>query len=305
MISMGDTVVASDLLNLIEKELVVLDGAMGTMLQGTGLAPDELLEEWNIHRPEAVRGVHEAYLAAGARIIETNTFGASPLKLGIRGKEGLVEEINRRGVECAREALSRYPAGFVGGSVGPTGKILGMDVTPQEADRSFSLQAAALARAGADLLLVETMIDLGEAVCAVRALKRETGLPVFASLSFARNKRGELRTLFGNAPAESALALLESGAAAVGSNCGLVEDCIGVAREMRGVSPAPITLYPNAGAPVLREGRTFFEQSAGDLAAFVDGEIEAGATILGGCCGTTPEYIRLVSRRAGGRKRNP
>jgi 5-methyltetrahydrofolate--homocysteine methyltransferase len=296
--------VASTLLSLIEKELVVLDGGMGTLLQGMGLTLDELPEEWNLRRPEAITAIHERYLAAGAQILETNTFGASPLKLGLKGKERLVEEVNRRGVECARDALGRPGAGFIGGSVGPSGKILDMDVTPEELDRSYSVQAAVLARAGVDLLMVETMIDLREAECAVRALRRETGLPVFGSLVFTRNKKGVLRTLFGNAPAESALRLLESGVAAVGANCGLVGDCLAAVGEMRGVTSAPITLYPNAGPPVLREGRTCFEQSAADLAEFLDDEIAAGATILGGCCGTTPEYIRLISSKIRGMKRN-
>jgi 5-methyltetrahydrofolate--homocysteine methyltransferase len=301
---MGNDTVASTLLSLIEKELVVLDGGMGTLLLGMGLTQDELPEEWNLRRPEAVTGVHEEYLAAGAQIIETNTFGASPLKLGLKGKGRLVEEVNKRGVECARHALERFGAGFVGGSVGPSGKILDMDVSPEELDRSYSVQAVALARAGVDLLMVETMIDLREAECAVRALKRETELPVFASLVFTKNKRGELRTLFGNPPAESALRLLESGAAAVGANCGLVDDYLAAVGEMRGVASAPITLYPNAGPPVLKEGRTCFEQSAADLAGFLDDEIAAGATILGGCCGTTPEYIRLISSKIRGKKRN-
>jgi 5-methyltetrahydrofolate--homocysteine methyltransferase len=301
---MGNDTVASTLLSLIEKELVVLDGGMGTLLQGMGLAQDELPEEWNVRRPEAVTAIHEQYLAAGAQIIETNTFGASPLKLGVKGKERLVEELNRRGVECARLAVERTAAGFIGGSVGPSGKILDMDVAPGELDRSYAAQAGALARAGVDLLLVETMIDLREAVCAVGALKRETGLPVFASLVFAKNKKGELRTLFGNAPAESALRLLEAGAAAVGANCGLVGDYLAAVGEMRGVTSGPISLYPNAGPPVLREGRTCFEQSPADLAGFLDAEIAAGATILGGCCGTTPEYIRLISCKIRGLKRN-
>jgi 5-methyltetrahydrofolate--homocysteine methyltransferase len=301
---LGYNTVASTLLSLIAKELVVLDGGMGTLLQGMGLTQDELPEEWNLRRPEAVSGIHEEYLAAGAQIIETNTFGASPLKLGLKGKEGLVEEVNRRGVDCARHALERFGAGFIGGSVGPSGKILGMDVSPEELDRSFSAQAVVLARSGVDLLLVETMIDLKEAECAVRALKRETDLPVFVSLVFTKNKKGELRTLFGNTPVESALRLLESGAAAVGANCGLVHDCLAAVGEMRRVTEAPITLYPNAGPPVLKGEKTCFEQSAADLAGFLDDETAAGATILGGCCGTTPEYIRLISSKIRGKKRN-
>jgi len=310
-------------LERIRDEFLVLDGAMGTLLQEKGLSAEDLPEEWNFRRPEAVTSVHLEYLAAGAQIIETNTFGASPLKMALKGKEPFVAEANRKGVECVREAVRLFasrggenpdgggiiagrkdPGGiFVAGSMGPSGKILQADVSEKEAERSFGEQARFLAESGVDFFMVETMFDLREAELAVATVKRETALPVFASLVFNRTKKGEFRTLFGNAPTDCAKRLTDVGAAAVGANCGLVEDYISVIREMRGVTSVPLLVYPNAGLPTLKNGKTTFGQSPSELALRLDEEIAAGASIIGGCCGTTPEYIRLVSGRVKGKKR--
>ena len=305
----------NDLLNLISGEYVVLDGAFGTQLQERGLKAGEIPEEWNIKMPEVVRDIHLSYYRAGAQVVSSNTFGASPLKLQMKNRENDSEELNRRGIEIVREALDIFLAGardgtagekdirFVAGSVGPSGRVLGMDVTPDEVDRCFGFQADVMARAGADLFMVETMMDLGEAAIAVKALKRETGLPVFASLVFNKTKKGEYRTLFGNSTFEAASRLLESGADAVGANCGLLEEYIGVIAEMRSVSSAPLVLYPNAGLPRLLNGETVFDVSAQDLIRGLDDSLEAGASIVGGCCGTTPEYIGLLASRIKGKNR--
>ena len=299
-----------DILEKAAEEYLVLDGAMGTELIKRGISTDHLPEEWNAVSPDLVREVHLMYFEAGARIVETNTFGGSAVKLGMKGKAGMMEELNARGVGLAVEARRQFEeqnleAGvrFVAGSVGPLGRMLGMEITEDEAVRAFTSQGAVLAENGVDLFLVETMMDLNEAAAALKALKAETGLPVFVSLVFNRTKKNEFRTLFGNGVEESVKRLLDCGADAVGTNCGLIEDYIEVASKMRSLTDRPIVLYPNAGAPRIQDGETVFDVTPAEMISSLDSEIEAGATILGGCCGTTPEYTKLLADRIAGRKR--
>jgi methionine synthase I (cobalamin-dependent) len=302
-------------LDLINDECVVLDGGFGTMLEERGYTPEQLPEEWNILNPDVVRGIHLEYFEAGAQIVTTNTFGASSIKMGTRGKEGLVEQANRQGVRLVREALLafRENAGFpqaereedrfIAGSLGPCGKVLGMDLPYEQAERSILDQAAVLAEEGVDLFIVETMMDLREAELVVKSTKHETALPVVASLVFNRTKGGSFRTLFGNTVDDSARCLTDAGADAVGTNCGLIEDYVEVVAQMRAFTHLPLVLYPNAGVPKLQGGVTTFLVTSEDLLRSVDASLEAGASILGGCCGTTPEYIRLLARRIKHKKR--
>jgi methionine synthase I (cobalamin-dependent) len=297
-------------ITLIRNEYCVLDGGMGTLLQEKGLSPRELTEEWNLTHPDRVREVHLEYLRAGAQVITTNTFGGSPLKLGMWERAHQAGELNRAGARVAREALDLYreSAGdpgprFVAGSVGPSGKLVGMEVKPGEASDSFRLQGEALAEAGVDLFIVETMMDLNEAAAAVRILKQAAGLPVVASMVFGKTKKGEFRTLFGNGVPDAVRGLSDAGADAVGVNCGLVEEYVQVVSLMRAHTDLPLVLYPNAGVPRVREGGTVYEVTARELITHLDGELEAGATILGGCCGTTPEYTSLLAERLKGKKR--
>jgi 5-methyltetrahydrofolate--homocysteine methyltransferase len=297
------------IIKLISEEYVVLDGGMGTLLQGFGLSTENLPEEWNILRPEVVKDIHFDYLRSGAQIIETNTFGATAIKLGMKGKSELMEEVNRLGAEIAVQALREFERTiengdkrYIGGSVGPTGQMVGVDVSEKEAGKSFSSQGEILAEHGVDLFMIETMMDLNEALIALKALKSETELPVFVSLVFNRTKKGDYRTLFGNTISEAVERLVDAGADAVGTNCGLIEEYIEVIREMRALTGIPLVLYPNAGAPKLRGNRTYFEQAPEFMISFIDKEIEAGATIIGGCCGTTPRYTALLSQRLKGRK---
>lgn len=301
----------NEVLKLISEEYTILDGGLGTILHERGLSSAELPEEWNMSHPDVLRGIHLDYLISGAQVIETNTFGASFLKLEANGKQEMVKELNERGAELALDALKTFrdmgkvhdDKRFISGSVGPTGKILEMDVTRERVEKSYAEQSSVLADAGVDLFTVETMLDLREAEIAVKTLKSETGLPVFASIVFNKTKKGEERTLFGNTVRETVARLFEAGADAVGTNCGLIEEYHEVIREMRSLTDKPLMLYPNAGLPKLKNGRTVFEQTPEYLIAFLDESIEAGATIIGGCCGTTPEYIRLVSEKIKGRKR--
>jgi methionine synthase I (cobalamin-dependent) len=313
---------------LIREEYVVLDGGMGTLLQEKGLTPAELPEEWNLLHPDIVEEIHLDYLASGAQIIETNTFGGTSLKLHAKGKEQLVEEVNRKGAQLALSALKAFRSmqrrgservldtggrfrssersskdeRYIAGSMGPTGRIFEMGLTKQQAERAYGEQGVLLAGEGIDLFLVETMLDMREAEVAVRTVKRETGLPVFASAVFSRTKKGEFRTLFGNGIRDSVEHLLDAGASAVGVNCGLIEEYIQVIKEMREITDAPLVLYPNAGLPVLKDGKTVFNQTPEYLISHLEESIAAGATIIGGCCGTTPEYVRLIAERLKGKK---
>ena len=306
----------SDILTLIQEEYVVLDGAFGTMLQERGHTPDQLPEEWNISKPEVVQDIHLQYFVAGAQIVTTNTFGASPLKLGMRGKEGLTEEVNRLGVTHVRKALdtfrnmesvpadSQREARFIAGSVGPCGKMLGMEHGPDEVGQSILAQGRVLADEGIDLFIVETMMDLSEAELVVQTLKHEFSIPVIASLVFNRTKDGSYRTLFGNSVTDTVQRLVQAGADVMGTNCGLMDQYIDVIGQMRAHTDAPLVLYPNAGIPELKDGKTFFKVTSGELIRSLDAAMQAGASIIGGCCGTTPEYIHLLSERIKHRKRN-
>jgi 5-methyltetrahydrofolate--homocysteine methyltransferase len=306
----------SDILTLIHEEYVVLDGAFGTILQERGHTPDQLPEEWNIVKPEVVRDIHLQYFVAGAQIVTTNTFGASPLKLGMRGKEGLTDEVNRLGVRLVREALdtfrkmesvpadSRREARFIAGSVGPCGKMLGMELGSDEVGQSTLAQGRILADEGVDLFMVETMMDLSEAELMVQTLKHDFPIPVIASMVFNRTKDGSYRTLFGNSVKDAVQRLAQVGADAIGTNCGLMDQYIDVIGQMRELTDIPLVLYPNAGIPKLKGGRTYFEVTTGELIRSLDAAIQAGASIIGGCCGTTPEYIHLLTERIKHRKRN-
>jgi 5-methyltetrahydrofolate--homocysteine methyltransferase len=300
---------STSFLNLIKDECVVLDGAFGTMLEKRGYTPEQLPEEWNIHSPETVRDIHLEYYRAGAQIVTTNTFGASPIKMGMRGKEDLVDQANRRGVQLVREALRAFRKSqdveqsereeqlFIAGSVGPCGKVLGMDLTREQAEHSVMRQVTNLAEEGVDLYIVETMMDLREAELVVKTIRSEMEIPVIASMVFNRTKDGSFRTLFGDTPGDCVQRLMDSGADAVGTNCGLIEVYVEVIARMRELTREPLVLYPNAGIPKLTGTVTTYDVTSEELLRWLDASLEAGASILGGCCGTTPEYISELSRR--------
>jgi 5-methyltetrahydrofolate--homocysteine methyltransferase len=299
-------------IDMIQEEYVVHDGALGTLLQQKGLSSEEVPEEWNVTHYQDVCDVHRGYLEAGAQIITTNTFGGSPLKLSMRDRDERFEELNSQGVAAARRALElfRQSTGlqdprYVAASVGPSGKVLGMDVQKPEVADSFRRQGDVLASAGADLFLVETMMDLNESLLAVEALQEVADLPVVASMVFGRTKKGEFRTLFGNTVADAVAGLTQAGAAAVGVNCGLVEEYIEIISLMRSMTGLPLILYPNAGLPRIKGDETSYDVTARELIFYLDREMQAGATILGGCCGTTPEYTTLLAQRLKDKKWTP
>ncbi|MFW6438340.1 MAG: homocysteine S-methyltransferase family protein, partial [Armatimonadota bacterium] len=283
-----------------EKRVLIADGAWGTEFARHGLEPGEAPEGWVIHQPDAVRGVAQSYVDAGAEIILTNTFGGSRFKLAKCDLEDSVEEINRRAVELSQEAAG--DAALVFASIGPTGEFmqpLGL-VSEDEMIAVFAEQAEAMVAGGTDGILVETMTDLGEAKAALTAAKNAFDGPVVVSMTFDRGPKG-YATMMGVTPERAAEELQAAGADIVGSNCGHgIENMIEVIGLMREATDLPLWAKPNAGMPQLVDGQTVFTQTPDETAAHFEALVEAGAHIIGGCCGTTPEHIRaMVEARDG------
>jgi 5-methyltetrahydrofolate--homocysteine methyltransferase len=281
---------------LIEKLLsaspVVTDGALGTQLQALGLPPGEHPDLWNLSHPERVEQVAAAYVAAGSRIILTNTFRSNRIALAGHGGAERVTELNAAGVRLARRAAGT--AALVFASMGSSGKMLmSGDVTEEELAIAFGEQAGALAQAGVDAIAIETMTDLDETLIALKASKK-TGLPVVVSMVFDSGKEKD-RTMMGKTPEQVAAALTEAGADVIGANCGLgIEGYIPVCRRLKQSTPLPIWIKPNAGLPAMVDGHITYRTTAGEFAARVPALRGAGADFIGGCCGTTPEFIRSI-----------
>ncbi|MCA1809535.1 MAG: homocysteine S-methyltransferase family protein [Lentisphaerae bacterium] len=275
---------------------LISDGAWGTMLQQSGLTPGECPELWCLTHRDKVLAIARAYVEAGADMIETNSFGGTRYKLEFFGLAERVREINLAAAAISREAAG--PERLVLGSMGPTGKMLLMgDVTPDDLYQAFKEQALALAEGGADVACIETMSDLEEAGLALRAVRENTTLEAVCTLTFERNTKGEYRTMMGVSPTQAAEFCLQQGAQVIGANCGNGFDAmVDVVREMRAAAPqAPILVHANAGAPQSVNGQTVFNEKPADAAARVPALLEAGANIIGGCCGTTPEHIAALA----------
>lgn len=278
---------------------VIADGAWGTEIQARGLPPGDLADGWNLLRPDAVRDVARSYVEAGCDVVLTNTFRANNVALAGYGLAGKAAEINRAGAALSREAAGGRARVF--GSIGPSGKLLSMDqVSIEVLHVAFFEQALALAEGGVDALVVETMSDLAEAACAVRAAAT-TGLPIVASMVFDAGKHHD-RTMMGNTPEQAAEVLAEAGASAIGANCGSgIAAYVPVCGRLHAASSLPIWIKPNAGLPVLQNGIPVYSMLPAQFAAFLPALTDAGATFVGGCCGTSPAFIeRLVRARAGG-----
>ncbi len=279
------------------RELMISDGATGTYLQENGLEPGGCPEEFNSDHPEVVRGMARAYFEAGSDIVETNSFGGSRYMLAKYGHGDRVRELNCRAAELARDAAP--PGKFVLGSMGPTGEILeekGGTADAEEMYEVFCEQAAGLAAGGVDAVCVETMSDVsGEMTLAIRAVKDTTGLPVVATLCYDRGPRG-LFTMMGDTPESTAVPLTEAGADVVGSNCGIaIGDMIEVIGAMRRSTDLPILTHVNAGIPRIEAGEIVYPDTPDFMAEQMQRVIEAGATIIGGCCGTGPDHVRAFA----------
>jgi methionine synthase I (cobalamin-dependent)/5,10-methylenetetrahydrofolate reductase len=284
----------------LRSEVLVCDGAMGTMLHAGGVSLDRSLPELNVSHPDLVRSIHRAYIAAGADIIETNTFGASRVRLARYGLSGRTTELNRAGVRLAREAQqqARQQVGeaalLVAGSVSPaTPGGLTHRLPVRELREAFREQIEVLFEGGIDLLLFETFGSLAELVEAVGVAASLGPVPVVAQMTFVEDGR----TLGGDSPEEVATTLSELGVAALGANCTLgPQGLLDVLTELARWTSLPLTAQPNAGPPTLTDGH--FQYSAADPGYFARHArrfVELGATLVGGCCGTTPAHIEAVA----------
>ncbi|MGO9480919.1 MAG: homocysteine S-methyltransferase family protein [Candidatus Kryptoniota bacterium] len=278
-------------------EILVSDGAWGTMLHEKGLKMGECPERWNIERRADVLDIARSYVSAGADMIETNSFGGSKFKLDYYELGGRVVEVNRSAAEISREAAGDKV--HVLGSVGPTGKmLLTGDVTSEELYECFKEQAKALEAGGADAIVVETMFDVDEAKCAIKASKENTSCEVICTMTFDGDDQIGFHTLMGTTPEAAAESLMEAGAEIIGTNCGNgIEKMVGITKLFRTVDKKiPILVQANAGLPVMVEGRAVFPGTPDEMAKWINPLIDAGANIIGGCCGTTPEHIRKIVR---------
>ncbi len=282
-------------------EIFVFDGGYGTALFAAGLADGACPELWNDTHPEIVRAIHKGYFDAGSDLVETNTFGGSRLKLNEYHLGDRTRELNEKGARLARSVCP--PGRWVAGSIGPTSRLpaeyepLG-DTTDDEYFETFKEQASALAGGGVDLYAVETMMFPQEANAAIKACKAATDLPVMATMFFQYEEAHDRdRTMWGQSPADVARTLLEAGADVVGMNCGRGPDrAIAIIREMRAVTDAPLIAYPNAGLPITKGAETTYELGPEEMARDYPALLDAGSNIVGACCGSGPEHIRLIAR---------
>lgn len=276
-------------------KVLVSDGAWGTMLQQRGLQIGECPESWNKTHREDVLAIAQSYIDAGANMILTNSFGGSPTKLGHFGLEDQCAQLNEAAALISREAAGSDH--FVLGSMGPTGVIIMMGEVPEETlFKGFCTQAKALVDGGVDVICVETMSALDEACLAVRAARENTECEVACTFTFEKTVNGDYRTMMGVTPSDMARALTLAGASIIGANCGNGFDgMIDIVREIREVdSDTPVLVHANAGRPVLEGGKTVFPETPEMMAQKVSQLIKAGANIIGGCCGTTPQHIRAL-----------
>ena len=287
------------LLELATKRAVIFDGAMGTMLMAAGLQAGESPELWNIEKRSLVMDIHRKYYEAGSDVVHTNTFGGNAIKLADRGLSDKMAIINAEAAKLAREAC---PAGkFVAGDIGPTGKLIKPlgDLVIEEAEEAFFRQAKELVKGGVDLISIETMFSLEEALAALRAAKKAGEVAVIAALTFNRTKKGFF-TMMGEGMSQAVAAFEEAGADVIATNCSLgSRDMIDLTKELRGATRKPILVQPNAGKPVTQKGVTSYQQTPAEFA--LDGkEIrESGADMIGGCCGTNPDFIRALAQVLG------
>jgi 5-methyltetrahydrofolate--homocysteine methyltransferase len=280
---------------LCERAPVITDGAWGTQLQSRGLEPGEVPDLWNLSHPKEVAAVARSYVEAGSQIILTNTFGANRIRLAESGGADQLVEINKAGVALSREAAGKGALVFA--SMGPSGKLLmAGDVTEELLRTAFEEQAEALAAAGPDGLVIETMQDPAEAKLAVAAAKA-TGLPVVASMVFDSGKDMD-RTMMGTTPEQAAAALLEAGADVIGANCGQgIAGFVAICARLKAAANGhPVWIKANAGLPKMQDGKAVYATTAEEFVRQVPAVLKAGASFIGGCCGTSPEFIRAIAR---------
>ena len=273
---------------------VVVDGAWGTQLQSRGLPTGETPDGWNLTHADLVEEIPRAYVDAGSRVVLTNTFRGNRLALDAAGLADRVVDVNRIAAEISKRAAGDRAVVF--GSIGPSGKMLCMgDISADELRDVFSEQASALAAGGADGIVVETMSDLEEAKLAVQAAK-STGLPVVACMCFDSGADND-RTMMGTTPEQAAEGLQSVGADVIGANCGQgIEGYIGIARRFSQATDLPIWIKANAGIPKMVGAEVTYETTPEQFASRAGELLAAGVSFIGGCCGTSPEFIRALKK---------
>src|SRR5262245_49587539 len=282
---------------------LLADGAFGTLINQRGIGFEQCFDELNLSKPTLVESIHRDYLAAGAELIETNTFGCNAVRLAPHGLESKVRLIARQGVRVARAAREIVGVNaFVAGSIGPLGKPLAPigTITIEDAEAMFQAVVEGLLEGGCDLFILETFQDLNEILAALRAARRMTlDLPVVAQMTYGTDGK----TLYGHTPGQSARRLKEAGASVVGINCGVgpqptlevLEDLVKAAGE------TPVSVMPNAGLPQYVGGRFTYLASPQYFGEFAARAVDLGARIVGGCCGTTPAHIAAMRDRLASR----
>jgi 5-methyltetrahydrofolate--homocysteine methyltransferase len=278
-------------------EVLVADGAMGTMLFKRGLQSGDCPELLNLTKPEILIEVAKLYYEAGSDIIQTNTFGGSPLKLSDYGLEDRCEEINFKAVEWVKKGMGEKV--YISGSCGPSGKLLLPygDTEPDVLEKAFERQISALSQAGVDIICIETMTDLQEASLFVKAAKNiAPDIPVVASMTFDKFPKGYF-TIMGVSIEDAIKGLIGAGADVIGSNCGNgIDRMIDIAKNLKELSDIPILIQSNAGIPENRNGEIVYPESPSYFEDKTLELIEAGVSIIGGCCGTTPEHVRAIRK---------
>jgi 5-methyltetrahydrofolate--homocysteine methyltransferase len=276
-------------------EVLVLDGATGTNLQRRGLPVGTPSDIWVLDHPAAVKQLHCDFLSAGSEILLTNTFGSSRLHLAHAGLADRFEQTNRAAVALVREAVQGTPA-LVAGSMGPLGEMLAPygTLSEEDAEAAYAEQAQVLAEAGVDLLVIETQFDFNEAMAALRGARKATSLPLVCSFSYDRGTR----SMMGVNPAQVGRELSSvEGVAAIGINCGRsLEDNLIALQELTKSTGLPVWFKPNAGLPHTdEEGRLQYDFTPEQMAEQVPLWISAGARLVGGCCGTSPEHLNAIA----------
>ncbi len=290
-----------DFLERLKSEILISDGAMGTMLQSVGYMPGANPEKWSIENREKVKSIHRSYLDAGANILLTNTLGGNRFKLKKYNLDNEIYQINKQVAQIAVEVAGDFA--YAAGDIGPTGEFMepiGL-FTESEFYDAFAAQAAGLKDGGVDIFIIETMMAADEVQVAIKAAK-DTGLPVIASMSFNLDRQG-FRTMMGVSPEQAAKKMLEAGADVIGANCGdiLMSQMPDLVKEFRDAigDDVYIIVQANAGRPQMVENKTVFLQTPDEFESAVKPVIKAGVNIIGGCCGTTPEHIRRIAQKVG------
>ena len=281
---------------LARERYILLDGGMWRLLQAKGLG-DDPPELWNLTHPDRVTDVHRAYVEAGSRVVYTNSLGGNRLRLAQMGLADRLAEVNWAAVKAALAAAGG--AVFVAGDISTTGAMLEPygDLSRREAVEIYAEQARVLAEAGVGLFVVETMLDLAEACAAVEGIQSVSALPIVCTLSFGPGGR----TMMGDTPEKAVRELTALGVAAVGANCsGGAREMLPVIQAMAGVAGIPLVAKPNAGIPELIGTDTVFPDSPAEMAEGAGRLAEAGAVLVGGCCGSTPDHLRAIRARLEG-----